>query len=214
VRYPVALLVPILDALKLLAEQFGTTVLLTSATQPGFDALSVWSALPVRNLVKRPVELFEQLRRARYELVERSLLLGGGRGVTSDCRVGWVLVPRTGGFQLGRERPPHVSTFPRRRRDRTPAVVGDVFQDAVAPVVDHSVGVENLQQCPARVVKAERGIDLKLAYHRGQLRNRSARWFCGGGPGRCGPRFVVHQACALVRAVTRRTVVPPVPLSR
>ncbi|MGH3963879.1 MAG: CRISPR-associated endonuclease Cas3'' [Pseudonocardiaceae bacterium] len=31
---PVSLLVPILDALKLLAEHFGTTVLLTSATQP------------------------------------------------------------------------------------------------------------------------------------------------------------------------------------
>lgn len=64
---PVSLLVPILDALKLLAEHFGTTVLLTSATQPTFDALSVWSALPVHNLVERPVELFERLRRARYE---------------------------------------------------------------------------------------------------------------------------------------------------
>lgn len=64
---PVSLLVPILDALKMLAEHFGATVLLTSATQPKFDALSVWSALPVRNLVDRPVELFQRLRRARYE---------------------------------------------------------------------------------------------------------------------------------------------------
>ncbi len=64
---PVSLLMPILDALKLLAEHFGTTVLLTSATQPKFDALSVWSALPIHNLVERPVELFERLRRARYE---------------------------------------------------------------------------------------------------------------------------------------------------
>ncbi len=64
---PVSLLVPILDALKLLAEHFGTTVLLTSATQPKFDALSVWSTLPVRNLVDQPVELFTRLRRARYE---------------------------------------------------------------------------------------------------------------------------------------------------
>lgn len=64
---PVSLLVPILDALKLLAEHFGTTVLLTSATQPKFDALAVWSALRVCTLVDRPVELFEQLRRARYE---------------------------------------------------------------------------------------------------------------------------------------------------
>jgi CRISPR-associated endonuclease/helicase Cas3 len=64
---PISLLVPILDALKLLTEHFGTTVLLTSATQPTFDALSVWSALDVRNLVDRPVELFRRLRRARYE---------------------------------------------------------------------------------------------------------------------------------------------------
>ncbi|MGH3897411.1 MAG: CRISPR-associated helicase Cas3' [Pseudonocardiaceae bacterium] len=64
---PVSLLVPILDALKVLAEHFGTTVLLTSATQPKFDALSVWSALPVHNLVDQPVELFQRLRRARYE---------------------------------------------------------------------------------------------------------------------------------------------------
>ncbi|MGH3937120.1 MAG: CRISPR-associated helicase Cas3' [Pseudonocardiaceae bacterium] len=64
---PVDLLVPILDALKLLTEHFGTTVLLTSATQPAFDSLSVWSTLKVKNLVDRPVELFQQLRRARYE---------------------------------------------------------------------------------------------------------------------------------------------------
>ncbi len=66
---PVALLVPILDALKLLTEHFGTTVLLTSATQPAFDSLSVWSnsELRVHNLVDQPVELFQRLRRACYE---------------------------------------------------------------------------------------------------------------------------------------------------
>ncbi|MGH3937006.1 MAG: CRISPR-associated helicase Cas3', partial [Pseudonocardiaceae bacterium] len=64
---PVALLVPILDVLKLLAEHFGTTVLLTSATQPAFDSLTVWSTLRVHDLVDQPVELFQRLRRARYE---------------------------------------------------------------------------------------------------------------------------------------------------
>ncbi len=64
---PVSLLVPILDALKLLAEHFGTTVLLTSATQPAFDSLSVWSRLSITPLVDQPVELFQRLRRARYE---------------------------------------------------------------------------------------------------------------------------------------------------
>jgi CRISPR-associated endonuclease/helicase Cas3 len=64
---PVPLLVPILDALKLLAEHFRTTVLLTSATQPAFDSLEVWKTLPITNLVDRPVELFRELRRAHYE---------------------------------------------------------------------------------------------------------------------------------------------------
>jgi CRISPR-associated endonuclease/helicase Cas3 len=64
---PVPLLVPILDALKVLAGQFGTTVLLTSATQPAFDSLEVWKTSPITNLVDRPVELFQRLRRARYE---------------------------------------------------------------------------------------------------------------------------------------------------
>ncbi len=64
---PVALLVPILDALKLITEHFGTTVLLTSATQPAFDSLSVWSTLQVHDLVDQPVALFERLRRACYE---------------------------------------------------------------------------------------------------------------------------------------------------
>jgi CRISPR-associated endonuclease/helicase Cas3 len=64
---PVPLLVPILDALKLLSEHFGTTVLLTSATQPSFEALSVWSGCPPTELVDGPVELFRRLRRARYE---------------------------------------------------------------------------------------------------------------------------------------------------
>ena len=66
---PLSLLVPILDALKLLTEHFGTTVLLTSATQPTFEALSVWSALrqQITSLVDQPVELFQRLRRARYE---------------------------------------------------------------------------------------------------------------------------------------------------
>ncbi|MGH4027143.1 MAG: CRISPR-associated helicase Cas3', partial [Pseudonocardiaceae bacterium] len=65
---PVPLLVPILDALKLLTEHFRTTVLLTSATQPTFEALSVWSTLQnqITSLVDQPVELFQRLRRVDY----------------------------------------------------------------------------------------------------------------------------------------------------
>ncbi|GAA3852222.1 CRISPR-associated helicase/endonuclease Cas3 [Saccharothrix violaceirubra] len=64
---PVSLLVPILDALKVLSSRFGTTVLLASATQPSFEHLNVWRDLDVRPLVDAPVELFARLRRVRYE---------------------------------------------------------------------------------------------------------------------------------------------------
>nr|WP_269436197.1 CRISPR-associated helicase Cas3' [Saccharothrix sp. NRRL B-16348] len=64
---PMSLLVPILDALKVLTRHFGTTVLLASATQPSFEHLRVWDSLDIKPLVDAPVELFTRLRRVRYE---------------------------------------------------------------------------------------------------------------------------------------------------
>ncbi|HKS48290.1 MAG TPA: CRISPR-associated helicase Cas3' [Amycolatopsis sp.] len=64
---PVPLLLPILDGLRVLSQHFGTTVLLASATQPTFEHLSVWKSLDIRELVDDPVELFDRLRRVRYE---------------------------------------------------------------------------------------------------------------------------------------------------
>jgi CRISPR-associated endonuclease/helicase Cas3 len=64
---PVPLLVPILDALRLLAEHFGTTVLLASATQPAFEHLDVWRKQDIRPIVANPELLYAQLRRVRYE---------------------------------------------------------------------------------------------------------------------------------------------------
>jgi CRISPR-associated endonuclease/helicase Cas3 len=66
---PQPLLVPILDALRVLSEHFGTTVLLTSATQPTFEALGPWKDLTVRDLLPKPdaVALFTRLKRVRYE---------------------------------------------------------------------------------------------------------------------------------------------------
>lgn len=64
---PLTLLVPILDALKVLTTHFGTTVLLTSATQPAFDDLAVWRDREVVDLVDQPATLFERLRRVSYE---------------------------------------------------------------------------------------------------------------------------------------------------
>jgi len=53
---PADLLLPILDGLRLLSEHFGTTVLLTSATQPSFQRLSVWAPLQDRitEVIPRP----------------------------------------------------------------------------------------------------------------------------------------------------------------
>jgi CRISPR-associated endonuclease/helicase Cas3 len=66
---PADLLLPILDGLRVLAEYFGTTVLLASATQPAFQRLSVWQPLQqrIREVIPDPTGLYERLRRVRYE---------------------------------------------------------------------------------------------------------------------------------------------------
>ncbi len=70
---PPRLLLPILSGLRTLAEDFGTTVLLTSATQPQFQALSVWQNSATRDRVRiteviaEPQPLFDSARRVRYE---------------------------------------------------------------------------------------------------------------------------------------------------
>jgi CRISPR-associated endonuclease/helicase Cas3 len=66
---PLTLLAPILTALRVLTEHFGVTVLLTSATQPVFQALGAWRNAPVVDLVPRPdaIRLFSRLARVRYE---------------------------------------------------------------------------------------------------------------------------------------------------
>ncbi|MGV9823750.1 CRISPR-associated helicase Cas3' [Nocardia xishanensis] len=71
---PARLLLPILDSLRVLTEQFNTTVLLTSATQPDFEALSVWNEsgragarLDIREVISEPQSLFTRARRVRYQ---------------------------------------------------------------------------------------------------------------------------------------------------
>ena len=66
---PADLLLPILDGLRLLSAHFGTTVLLTSATQPSFQRLSVWAPLQdrIHEVIPDPAHLYRRLRRVRYE---------------------------------------------------------------------------------------------------------------------------------------------------
>lgn len=66
---PTALLPTILSGLRTLSEQFGATVLLSSATQPSFDSLGAWRDIggSIREIVDDPVRLYRALRRVEYQ---------------------------------------------------------------------------------------------------------------------------------------------------
>ena len=64
---PHALLVPLADALRLLAAHFGATVVLSSATQPELWSLGPLRDVPARDLVQNRVPLFRAMRNARFE---------------------------------------------------------------------------------------------------------------------------------------------------
>jgi CRISPR-associated endonuclease/helicase Cas3 len=64
---PHRLLVPILDALRVLVTHFGTTVLLSSATQPEFWDLGPFRDLAATEIMPEPVVLASRLRRVRFE---------------------------------------------------------------------------------------------------------------------------------------------------
>jgi CRISPR-associated endonuclease/helicase Cas3 len=64
---PDRLLLPILSALRTLAECFGTTVLLASATQPSYWKLRLFRGLPVTDVIAGPASLPASFRRVRWE---------------------------------------------------------------------------------------------------------------------------------------------------
>lgn len=61
---PPRLLLPILDVLKRLVTNFGSTVLLTSATQPAWESLTPWQHIPVKPVISDPGGLFVRAERA------------------------------------------------------------------------------------------------------------------------------------------------------
>lgn len=68
---PTNLLAPILDVLRELVEVAGSTVVLSTATQPAFDVIEEFSRVTSREIVPDPGRYFEQLKRVDYEwLVE------------------------------------------------------------------------------------------------------------------------------------------------
>lgn len=64
---PHAMLAPILDGLRLLVKHFGTTVLLSSATQPSFRALKEFEDVTPVDLVYDTPKLVADLRRVNFE---------------------------------------------------------------------------------------------------------------------------------------------------
>ena len=64
---PAHLLTPILDVLQELCAHYGSTVVLSTATQPAFEAIPVFSKIDAKEIVPNPTRYFETLRRVDYE---------------------------------------------------------------------------------------------------------------------------------------------------
>lgn len=71
---PAHLLDPILDALRRLCAHHGATAVLSTATQPAFEAIPVFAAEKAREIVPDPGRYFAALKRVTYEWeIARSL---------------------------------------------------------------------------------------------------------------------------------------------
>ncbi|TAK37030.1 MAG: CRISPR-associated endonuclease Cas3'' [Chloroflexota bacterium] len=64
---PPRLLTPILDVLQQLSAHYGTTVVISTATQPTFDVISAFAAVQTREIVPDPGRFFAVLKRVAYE---------------------------------------------------------------------------------------------------------------------------------------------------
>lgn len=64
---PVHLLDPILDALGRLARDYGSSVVLSTATQPAFDAVPAFAAVVATDIVSDAPSMYRRLRRVTYD---------------------------------------------------------------------------------------------------------------------------------------------------
>lgn len=64
---PPQLLDPILDGLRQLAEHYGATIVLCTATQPAFQTIKPFADVKATDIVPSPENHFGKLRRVRYE---------------------------------------------------------------------------------------------------------------------------------------------------
>ncbi|MGC8833715.1 MAG: CRISPR-associated helicase Cas3' [Armatimonadota bacterium] len=72
---PIGLLTPILDALKTLADKYGVTVLLSTATQPALDIQSPYlkGFANTVEIVSEPQRYFDKLKRVDYQIIPEPL---------------------------------------------------------------------------------------------------------------------------------------------
>ena len=61
------LLEPILDGLRDLSKNYGTSVVLSTATQPAFEAIKQFADVDAHDIVPSPDRHFQSLKRVRYE---------------------------------------------------------------------------------------------------------------------------------------------------
>lgn len=71
---PPQLLRPILDALRELCSAYGSSVLLSTATQPAFESIPEFSTVPAHEIVPDPAPLFAALRRVQYDVRAQTAL--------------------------------------------------------------------------------------------------------------------------------------------
>lgn len=64
---PSHLLRPILDALRELCAHYGATVVISTATQPAFEAIPEFAAVPAKEIVQEPGRFFQALKRVNYD---------------------------------------------------------------------------------------------------------------------------------------------------
>lgn len=64
---PPHLLTPILDALRELSAHYGSTVVISTATQPAFESIAGFAQLGAREIVPAPERFFRDLARVKYE---------------------------------------------------------------------------------------------------------------------------------------------------
>lgn len=64
---PPHLLQPILDVVRELAATYGTTVVISTATQPAFEAIPAFATVSARDIVPDTARHYETLRRVNYE---------------------------------------------------------------------------------------------------------------------------------------------------